>query len=275
MRSSYQEKKKDGTKICAVCRSVDEITAQTMKQNQEKIEELILETSAGFSQQDRELKAQKRDINALQANVDRHHREINSTKLSVCEQKKQITAIHGELSLAVHQLSEETRDTRQDMHELKQTLTVLEKELAKSKQDRGKAKEDKERARLELQMKEIESKPAWMNHKRLEMKHKELMKDKEIKRLEVLKDIATTMKLMKCNPQQFNNFVGQFSGIPVIKEDIEPVSMGTEELDRKEDDGLDERVDPPLPKDSYRLMHMPRSKGYNTSPIAIRKTCDS
>ena len=75
-----KKKKKDGTKICAVCRSQDEITAQTTKQNQEKIEELILETNAGFSQQERELKAQKRDINALQANVDRQHREINSTK---------------------------------------------------------------------------------------------------------------------------------------------------------------------------------------------------
>ena len=62
-----KKKKKDGTKICAVCRSQDEITAQTMKQNQETIEELILETSAGFSQQERELK--------------------NSTKVSMCDQK--------------------------------------------------------------------------------------------------------------------------------------------------------------------------------------------
>ena len=63
-----KKKKKDGTKSCAVYAGRRmKLHVQTMKQNQEKIEELILETSAGFFQQERELK--------------------NSTKVSMCDQK--------------------------------------------------------------------------------------------------------------------------------------------------------------------------------------------
>ena len=70
MRSSYQEKEKRwDQKLCSICYAGRrmKLHVQTMKQNQEKIEELILETSAGFSQQERELK--------------------NSTKVSMCDQK--------------------------------------------------------------------------------------------------------------------------------------------------------------------------------------------